>query len=120
MFCFIVLFFFDGRNDATGISVSQHIRGKTLGDNAFCADHTSFADRDAGQDRDVTAQPDMILDDDRLCLFQALVPPCLIQRMKRCVDGAVGTDETVCADGDRTAVHEIGIVIYESISADPA
>ena len=98
-------------NDAARIAVCQHTGGNVFGDNASGTNDAAASDGHTGENRDITAEPNVITQCDWLRALQSLIALIRKQRMNGGIHAAVRTDEAVRTDGNRRAIHEIGTVV---------
>ena len=77
----------------------------------------AVAYRHAGADRDVTSQPTVLPDADRLGRFDGLATKSVVNRMLRGVEGAVGAYQGAATDGDVGSIEKHGIVVHEDTFA---
>ena len=103
-------------NDTAGIAHGQAHRGDALGDDTTRTDDGASADGYAGEDRTATADPDMILDDDRDAKLLAGSPLLEVERMPHTVERHGGSDEHMVAYGNMSAIEHGAATIDEGMT----
>ena len=107
-------------NDAARIAVCQHTGGNVFGDNASGTNDAAASDGHTGENRDITAEPNVITQCDWLRALQSLIALIRKQRMNGGIHAAVRTDKTMRTDGDGRAVHQMCAVIEKGILSNRA
>lgn len=95
----------DTRTDhLTWISYSHAVRRNIFHDYASCADHYVASYRYSGHHLYTCAKPYVISYFNWICIFQTPIPPLEINRMSRCMESAIRSNEHIIPESNSACI----------------
>lgn len=108
---FTAIAFGDLTNGFTRISKGKGVCWNIFGNQAFCADDSTFVDCDTRKYRYVPTNPNMVFNNNSKRFFISLITLLAIKWMKCSIDAAIRTNKTMCSNVNTASIHQVGMAI---------
>lgn len=105
-------------DDSAGIAARHYVRRNIADDNASGSDDGVVSDGGPGYDGHMTADPHIISDVNRQCVFNACDPPRDVKGMSGGVDAAVRADKNIVPNGDLVSGQKDQVIVGKKVFAD--